>query len=109
RPLPLDARRFERHAGTGDIPLLVDYWAAWCRPCRIMAPIFEQAAGQLEPQVRLGKVDTEAEPDLAGRFAIRNIPSLPLYHHGPAVARTAGAMPLAQLLAWVREHLPAPS
>ena len=108
RPLPLDARRFERHAGTGDIPLLVDYWAAWCRPCRIMAPIFEQAAGRLEPQVRLGKVDTEAEPDLAGRFAIRNIPSLALYHHGQEVARTAGAMPLAELLAWVREHLPSP-
>jgi thioredoxin 2 len=108
RPLPLDGRRFDRHARDGDIPLLIDFWAAWCKPCRIMAPIFEQAAAQLEPLVRLAKVDTEADPDLAARFAVRSIPSLVLCRHGQEIARTAGAMPLAPLLAWVRQHLPAP-
>jgi len=104
RPLPLDGRRFDRHAKGGDIPLLIDFWAAWCKPCRIMAPIFEQAAAQLEPLVRLAKVDTEADPDLA----VRSIPSLVLCHRGQEIVRTAGAMPLAPLLAWVRQHLPAP-
>ena len=109
RPLPLDARRLGLHAESGDIPLLVDFWAAWCRPCRMMAPIFEQAAAQLEPEVRLAKVDTDAERDLAARFAIHSIPSLVLYHRGREIARTAGAVPLAQLVAWTRQHLPRPS
>jgi thioredoxin 2 len=107
RPLALDGRRFDLHAKGGDIPLLIDFWAGWCKPCRIMAPIFEQAAAQLEPLVRLAKVDTEADPDLAARFAVRSIPSLVLCHRGREIARTAGAMPLADLLAWVRQHLTA--
>ncbi|MDB5410287.1 MAG: thioredoxin [Rhodospirillales bacterium] len=105
-PLALnDAARFDKHATKSDIPMLVDFWAAWCGPCRTMAPIFEQAAAQLEPNVRLVKVDSDASPELASRFAIRSIPSLLLVHHGREIARTAGAMPLPQLIAWTQQHL----
>jgi thioredoxin 2 len=106
RPLPLDTARFDKHALNSDIPLLVDFWATWCGPCRTMAPIFEQAASRLEPQVRLVKVDSDASQDLASRFAIRSIPSLVLVLHGREIARTAGAMPLPQLIAWTQKHLP---
>jgi thioredoxin 2 len=104
RPLALDEPRFAKHAEVSDVPLLIDFWAAWCGPCRTMAPIFERAAAELEPGLRLVKVDTEAAPDLAARFNIRSIPSLVLVQHGKEIARSAGAMPLPQLLAWARLH-----
>jgi thioredoxin 2 len=105
-PLALnDAARFDKHAIKSDIPLLIDFWATWCGPCRTMAPIFEEAARRLEPNVRLVKIDSDASPELASRFAIRSIPSLVLVQHGREIARTAGAMPLQQLLAWVQQHL----
>ena len=105
RPLPLDGVRFRRHLERSDVPLLVDFWAPWCGPCRMMAPYFEQAAAQLEPEVRLVKVNTEEESELARGYGIRGIPTLILFKEGREAARVSGAMDLHGLLAWTRQHL----
>ena len=107
RPLALDATRFRHHLEKSDLPLLIDFWAPWCGPCRVMAPEFERAAGRLEPQLRLVKINIDENPAVAERFAVRSIPTLALARHGRELARTAGAMSAAQLEDWARRHLAA--
>ncbi len=97
-PISLDMDRFERHLEKSDLPLLIDFWAAWCGPCRVMAPEFERAASQLEPRFRLVKVDVDKEPRLATLFGVRSIPTLVLARHGREMARTTGARSAAHLV-----------
>ncbi|MCB1706956.1 MAG: thioredoxin TrxC [Halioglobus sp.] len=104
-PVALTDSTFDRHVTRNDIPVLVDFWAEGCGPCKMMAPAFRQAAATLEPQVRLAKVDTEAAPGVAGRYQIRSIPTLILFRGGREVARQPGAMSAADIVRWTQGNL----
>lgn len=103
RPVALDLGHFDRHL-QADLPLLVDFWAPWCGPCKQFAPVFERLAAEIEPRLRLAKVNTEEQPALAQRFGIRSIPSLILFRGGREVARQAGALSGPALLQWLRRQ-----
>ena len=104
-PVALTEADFDRHVGKSDIPIVVDFWAAWCGPCKMMAPQFARAAQELEPAVRLAKLDTEAAQGIAARYGIRSIPTMIAFKGGREIARQSGAMDAASIVRWVRGAL----
>lgn len=105
-PQDVDAEIFDRQIARSSVPVVVDIWAPWCGPCKMMAPAYEAAANELEPLVRLVKLNSDNEQAVAARLGIRSIPTMILFHGGREIARASGAMSASQIVRWVRDHLP---
>jgi thioredoxin 2 len=104
QPLELTDSTFARYINKNDVPVLVDFWAPWCGPCKMMAPAFKEAAALLEPHVRLAKVNTDVEQTVGAQYRIRSIPTLILFKDGRELARQAGAMTTQDIVRWTRSQ-----
>ena len=105
-PEDVDAAIFDNQIARSSLPVVVDIWAPWCGPCKMMAPAYEAAANELEPHVRLVKLNSDNEQAVAARLGIRSIPTMILFHGGREIARTSGALTAGQIVRWVRDRLP---
>ena len=105
KPLELTSGNFNKIIANNELPVMVDFWAPWCGPCKMMAPVFEQAAQQLEPDMLLAKLNTENEQSIAARYGIRSIPTIAIFRGGRVVAQQAGAMDLRSLTSWAKAQL----